>query len=413
MSAGLADNVKRLRRVRGWSQEQLAEEADLSVSTVRKLEQGGHVSMETLAALATAFGVSTSALFASEAPKPQLGPQDEQNRRNLAELRRALMPPVGLAALAPEPGETVEPSAVRRRVKDGHALYQADRYSSVARKLPALLRDSEAAVVALHGVEKQHAMIARAHALLLTGKYLTQVRQYDMAYFALAEAIRLARETGQTRLAATGVVGLCWLLLRQDRFDESEQLAAQTAGEVEPRMSRATPEQLALWGELWLRVAAAARRNSRPDEAEHARRMVATAGGAMAREHTDFPTHWSAFGPVTAAAKAVEDLALAGDARGVLRKAEEGPLSPKGIKNLGRLSTNNWGRHRLDVARAHAQLGSHQDAMDELTGLREEAGEWLLHQPIARRVMEDILKKRKRTLTQEMREMASYLGVTG
>ncbi|ASQ95532.1 helix-turn-helix transcriptional regulator [Streptomyces sp. 11-1-2] len=413
MSTGLADNIKKYRRTAGLTQEGLAEEADLSLSTVRKAEQGGHVSMDTLAALAAALEVSTSALFASEAPEPVVGPQDEANRRYLAELRRALMPPIGLAAPLSEPGEAEEPSSIRQRVQDGHALYQADRYTSVAQKLPDLLRSSEAAVSTLEGEDQQHATIARSHALLLTGKYLTQVRQYDMAYYALAEAIRLARETGQTQVAATGVVGLCWLLLRQDRFDESEHLAAQTAAEIEPRMSQATPAQLAVWGELWLRVAAAARRNNRQDEAKHGRRMAATAGGALEREHTEFPSHWSAFGPVTAEAKAVEDLALVGDARGVLRRAGEGPLSPKAVKNFGRLNTNNWGRHRLDVAHAHVLLGSHQDAMDELVNLRETGDVWITHQPMARRVMENILKARKRTLTEEMRSMAAHLGIAG
>lgn len=413
MSSGLADNVRKYRRTAGLSQEGLAEAADLSLSTVRKAEQGGHLSMDSLAALAGALGVTTSALFASESPKSVVGPEDEANRRYLAELRRALMPPLGLSAPLAEPGEAQEPSMVRQGVQDGHALYQADRYDAVAKRLPPLLRSSEAAVAILEGEEKQHAMIARAHALLLTGKYLTQVCQYDMAYFALAEAIRLARETGQTQLAATGVVGLCWLLLRQDRFDESAQLAAQTAAEIEPRMSDATPAQLAVWGELWLRVAAAARRNNRPDDAKHARRVAATAGGALEREHTAFPTHWSAFGPVTAEAKAVEDLALIGDARGVLRRTDDGPLSSKATKNLGRLSTNNWGRHRLDVARAHVLLGSHQDAMDELVSLRATADVWLTHQPMARRVMTDILKTRKRTLTDDMRSMATHLGVAG
>ncbi|MFI9120593.1 helix-turn-helix transcriptional regulator [Streptomyces bikiniensis] len=54
MSAGLADNVRKYRRTAGLSQEGLAEAARLSLSTVRKAEQGGHVSMDTLAALAGA-----------------------------------------------------------------------------------------------------------------------------------------------------------------------------------------------------------------------------------------------------------------------------------------------------------------------------------------------------------------------
>ncbi|MFJ5678222.1 helix-turn-helix domain-containing protein [Streptomyces sp. NPDC093097] len=413
MSTGLADNVRKYRRTAGLNQEGLAEAADLSLSTVRKVEQGGHVSMETLHALARALGVNTSALFATEAPKSVLGPQDEANRRYLAELRRALMPAVGLSAPHSDPGEAGELSALRRGVQEGHALYWADQYGAVAKRLPALLRSSEAAVAAFEGEDRQQALIARCHALLLTGKYLTQVRQYDMAYFALVDAIRLARETDQTQLASTGVVGLCWLLLRQDRFDEAEQLAAQTAAEIEPRMSEATPARLTVWGELWLRVASAAVRNNRPDVAQDARRMAGTAAGGLASEYHDFPLAWGGFGPITAELKAVEDLSLVGDARGVLRRADDGILSERSVRNFGRPTAPNWGRHRLDVARALVGLGSHQDAMDELMQLRRTSGAWLTHQPMARYVMADLLKTRKRTLTKDMRGMAAHLGVAG
>jgi hypothetical protein len=116
---------------------------------------------------------------------------------------------------------------------------------------------------------------------------------------------------------------------------------------------------------------------------------------------------------VTAETKVIEDLALIGDARGVLSRADDGPVGPKGVKRLGRPSANNWGRHRLDVAKAHVLLGSHQDAMDELTGVRTESPEWLRHQSMARHVMRDILSHRKRTLTQDMRDMAVHLGVNG
>jgi hypothetical protein len=118
--------------------------------------------------------------------------------------------------------------------------------------------------------------------------------------------------------AATGVVGLCWLFLRQDRFDECAHLAAATAEAIEPKLSTASHGQLAAWGELHLRVAAAAIRNNKPDEAREARRMAATAASAIGTEHADHRAHWARFGPVTAELKAVEDLCLTGDYRAVL-----------------------------------------------------------------------------------------------
>ncbi|WP_230885602.1 hypothetical protein [Streptomyces spinoverrucosus] len=51
--------------------------------------------------------------------------------------------------------------------------------------------------------------------------------------------------------------------------------------------------------------------------------------------------------------------------------------------------------------------------MDELTRAKEAAPQWLRHQNGAAETMQEILHKRKRTLTTEMREMADYLGVVG
>lgn len=409
-SSGLGDNVRAHRRAAGMSQEQLANDADLSVSVIRKIEQGGQARVETLHSVARALGVSTSALFAVDAPNPVVG--DEANRQMLAQLRRALMPPVGISETLADPGQAEDLSELRRRVDDGHALYHADRYDSVARMLPGLLRGAEAATAAAaESEDQQHAQVVHAQALLLTGKYLTQVRQYDMAYQALAEGIRLAREAGQTLSAATGVIGMCWLLLRQDRFDESEHLAAVTAGQIEPRISSASPGQLAAWGELSLRIASAAVRNNRPDEAAEARRMAVTAASALDQEHVDYRSHWTTFGPVTAELKAVEDLSIGGDSRGVLRRADEGLLSPKALRKFGKPSANNWDRHRLDVARAHVTLGSTQDAMEELNRIKRSSGHWLKHQPMARYIMRDLLKSRKRTLTRDMRAMAAHLEV--
>ncbi len=410
MANGLADNVRKYRRAAGLTQESLAESAGVSLSVVRKVEQGGDARVETLHALARALGVSTSALFATETPKPVIG--DESNRQYLVELRRALMPPVGMSATEAESGDTGELSVLREEIDSCHALYQSDRYSSVARSLPRLLLASERSVLMLDGEEKRRARIVRAQALLLAGKYLTQVRQYDMAYHAIAEGIRSARDADARQTAITGVVGMCWLLLRQDRFDESEQLAARTATEAEPQFSSASPAELAVWGELGLRIASAAVRNNRPDVAREARRMAATAATALGTEHMAFGDHWGKFGPVTAETKAVEDLSIMGDARGVLRRADDGVLSRAALANYGMPGANTWGRHRLDVAQAHASLREHDDAMRELVLLRETSAEWLTHQPLARSVMRNILMSRKRTLTQEMRDMAGHLSVT-
>lgn len=415
MTTELADNVRKYRRRAGMSQEELAHEAGVSPGTVRKVEQGGTVRMETLHALARALDATTAALMAPDAPEP-VGQAEDPNRVNLIQLRAALTPPVGLEDESVQAAEE-EPNLRRFRqaINDGAVLYHSGSYKSVAARLPGILRDANSAVAYYaSGEEHRQAVLARAEAMQLAGHYLTQVRQYDLAYTALSGAISDARKAGDRLTGTSGVIGMCWLLLRQGRFDEAEQLAAKTADLVEPRMSRATPDECAAWGWLALRAAAAAGRNNRPEEAKQYLRVANTAASAVGREHTgSYFRHWTTFGPLTVGMKAVEDAMVVGDVRTVVRKSSEDSMSPKVWKTLGRPSDNNWNRHRLDVACAYARTGELSAAMEELTGAREAFPEWLRHQNMAGSIMRDILKKRKRTLTAEMREMAAYLGVVG
>ncbi|MEU0687431.1 transcriptional regulator, partial [Streptomyces uncialis] len=60
---------------------------------------------------------------------------------------------------------------------------------------------------------------------------------------------------------------------------------------------------------------------------------------------------------------------------------------------------------------AHQRLGRHQEATLELLDVRRKAPAWLSHQRAARDVMFGVHKGRKRSLTPEMREMSTFLGV--
>jgi len=60
----LAKRLKELRKERDWTQQKLAEKADLSFNAITKIEQGAakHPTLKTLLKLADAFGVSLDAL---------------------------------------------------------------------------------------------------------------------------------------------------------------------------------------------------------------------------------------------------------------------------------------------------------------------------------------------------------------
>lgn len=81
ITIALGKRIRMLRRARGWTQEQLAEYADLHVSYIVLLEKGANrATIDTLYKLARAFGVSLAELV-----QALDGRQDDPLRRQLRE----------------------------------------------------------------------------------------------------------------------------------------------------------------------------------------------------------------------------------------------------------------------------------------------------------------------------------------
>lgn len=78
----VAQQVRRLRLARGWSQEQLAEAAGISRDALSRIERGDRAArLDTLDALATALGVDLPGLIAGgrQVPRPPRGGEPKPN----------------------------------------------------------------------------------------------------------------------------------------------------------------------------------------------------------------------------------------------------------------------------------------------------------------------------------------------
>ncbi|GAA1980443.1 hypothetical protein GCM10009799_01980 [Nocardiopsis rhodophaea] len=397
----VADRVRELRRRRGLTQEELAEQAGVSPNVVRKIEQGGTARMETYNALGRVLGVRTVWFMTAESPEPQ--PHDNRDAV-LADIRSAVNPPAGLSG--PIYGDDDTPPnlpMLSRAVTAVADAYQADRYDDVARMAPALVRSAHVHVRALDGTEHTEAVRLRGDALQLTGRYLIQIREHDLALMALRDALRDAVDVGDEALAAAAIGQQGWALLRQARFDEVERLCVAAADEIEPRISKATPEQLSAWGYLLMRAASAAARNNRVQEARELQGVLASAAAPLQREQ-EWAGHLK-FGPVKAAMNGVQNELIGGHPDRALELA--GRL-PRGV---GGVTPNTRQRHALDRAKAHLQLGDIDEATTILGKLRRTSPSWLRHQRMGRDIAEDIVNAPKRMPTQEQRELADFLGV--
>lgn len=391
MSANLGKRLQEVRKRRGMTQRQLATEAGVSLSLIRKLEQGERADtrLETARRLAQTLRVPTTSLVAAheEEDAAATGAVDRWEA-----VRRALVAPVRNDGLIEEP--TVQ--GVREAIESALPLFSGDRFTELSLILPPLLRDAD--LIAGSGPEGR---AVRVRLSQLTGWLLTQTRQFEAAEIALTRSL----EDASDRLEAAATVNTqCWLLLRRGRLAEGRELAIRWADETEPRISRATPAELSAWGWLLLRASAAAIRDNRPGEAEDALRYANSAAVAMGREFAPCDDFLQAFGPVTVALKRAENAMIVDKPDLVLKLSARIPTGGM------RPTSNNRNRHLLDVAEAHARSRDYAKTVEILQGIRADAPQWLPNQRYARDIFSRVIARR-RTLTSEMRGLADAIGV--
>lgn len=396
----LASQLIKLRRQRGLTQEQLSERSSVSYTVVRKLESGGSARMDTLHALARALGVQTVWFMTPDTPTPAPSPMRDTV---LADMRSAVNPPAGLGGrIYPDDDTPPNLDMLGAAIANVADSYQADRYDDIARLAPGVVRSAHQHVRHLDGRDLERARYLRADALQLTGRYLIQIREHDLALIALRDSLADALEVGAEDLAAVAIAQQGWALMRQGRFDEVESLCVSSADAIEPRMSRASPDQLAAWGRLLIRAAGAAARNNRPEEARDLQRFADGAAVQLGQEH-DAAGHVR-FGPVTAGMNALQNELVSGRPDRALTMADE-------LRGKKGATPNTRNRYQLDRAIAHKSMGDADRATAALTQLRTTAPAWFQQQQAARDVAEDVMEMAKRMPSEEARENARFLGV--
>ena len=274
--ARIGDRLRSVRVRRGLTQRELAEAAGVSLSLVKKLEQGSitDVRLETARRLAVAVDVATSALMTEpDAPVPA-----PESTRRWESVRLAIGGEYGA-----EPAEEPTLDGVRAAFRSVTPLLLDGKFDSIGAPVAALLRDADAVVALVPGQGRGTALTLRSQVRQVAGSLMLHVWEFEAA----GRAFDLALDDAQDALTAASVTEeRCWGLIRQGRLAETRELAFRWADDVEPRMSKATREELAAWGRLLVRAGAAAIRDNRGDEADSALRLARMAAFGARR---DFP----------------------------------------------------------------------------------------------------------------------------
>nr|WP_203631561.1 helix-turn-helix transcriptional regulator [Streptomyces halstedii] len=397
VNTSIGDRVRALREFRDVTQDELARRSGVSVDTIRKLEQGVRESarINTLRGLARALDVQLERLVGQPTVTRRLADDG-----GLLALRDAIQDPGSLPGV---PGEDdledpPGPAEWAQQVRASTATYWSGGYSELAATLPGLLRDGRAAA-RRHDSESVWTHLALAYQL--AASLSTQSGHPDWAYTAVEKQLAAAARASDPLLEGMGVSTLSWVLLRQGRWEQARDIAERKADALEPPRRRATPDQLAVYGNLLIAAATPA---ARADHHDDAMRLLRLAESAAVQSG---PVH--AYGTVFSATDVRTqqvNVALAGT-----EGRPDAALTAAAAVDLGSISRPvHSASYRVDVAQARYQTGDNAGALELLLEVEADQPEWIRFQTGAAATVREMLEaERRRNST--LRGLASRLGV--
>ncbi|WP_274031501.1 helix-turn-helix domain-containing protein [Streptomyces sp. MMBL 11-1] len=397
MKISIGDRIRALREFRDITQDQLAERAEVSVDTIRKLEQGVRESarINTLRALARALDVQLERLVGQPTVTKELTPDG-----GLLAMRDAIQDPGSLPGVLGyvDLEDPPSPAEWASQVQAATDTYWAGGYSELAAVLPQLLRDGRA-TARQHDTEGVWRDLALTYQL--AASLSTQSGHPDWAYTAVERQLAAAARASDPLLEGMGVSTLSWVLLRQGRWEQARDVAERKADQLEPPRRRATPDQLAVYGNLLIAAATPAARADQHDDAmellTHAESAAVQSGPVRA--------YGSAFSVTDVRTQRV-NVALAGT-----DGMPDAALDAAANVDLSSISRPvHSASYRVDVAQAKYQTGDQAGALELLLEVEAEQPQWIRVQAGAAATVREMLEAERRR-NGALRGLASRLGV--
>lgn len=391
--------IAELRRKRGLSQRDLAQEVHRSESWVSQVERGVQPleRLSVLQTLADALGVSVRELRpdiratdAGSAPEPN----------DLDKLRVALAGHPAL--LDSDAGVPIDIDRLRSQVDKAWTFTHESRFADLSRLLVQLLPELEEAARRPGAATADELYLLLARAYQAAAAAFTRQDEADAAWLASDRAISAADHSSDQLQAVAGGFRMAHAFIRLDRYDQAEHVASlaidslrRQAGEPTPR-----PEVLSLYGAMHLvRAVIHGREGQRAAahrELQAARRIAKQLGG----DRNDYGTE---FGPTNVELHAVAcavDLGDAGEALELAAGIDPSQLSPE-----------RQARFLLDVARAHAQRRHVGEAVAALLDAERLAPEQVRSHHQMRDTIRDLLQVAGHRASDELRQLAERSAV--
>jgi len=362
---------ERVKLLRGdnITQEGLAELSGLSIGVIRKLEQGGNVSLPSLLRIASSLGTDVSVLVGQQAP-----------RRGMALGERAALRAVSEAVHSTAMGDIhgIEPGPIdglKVAARKADAAFWSGEYIELGAILSKLLPEARTLRDASTGKAREEAAHVLTDAYQTAATMANMLGARDLGYAAIAYGRQVAQLAGDDLRDAHLTASLAWIYLRDGHTARGFETAERAAAAIEPRMSDKDPDRLSVYGQLVTNAAVAASRGGASDET--AKDYLSQAHAVAARIGREHPRgdQGQPFGPSYAATQALSVALALGETGQALQLIDSTVLDPD-------MPLSTRARWKLDVALVRTDTRQWDTAAGELQDACDMAPAWVRHQAL-------------------------------
>lgn len=401
------------RRVAYWrgrrkmSQQVFADRLGKSKSWVDKVERGVRRldKFSVVYEIADVLQLDVQLLMGKD-PERRPGSVNGIDQVEVEDIRAALERYDQISVFFSVPPEPPPLDQMRKAIGYAWLTYQHAKYGVLARTLPKLLRDAQAADTGPAGAQaSREAAHMLGQVYQIASSVLRKLGEHELSWLAADRSIAVSQRAGDQLLAGTATyrVGLALLALGRARpalevnMNIANRLAPGSGGEP------ITPGRLSVYGMLLLQGAMSA---ARLGDASTVRDLIGGAAEAARALGTDANHYWTSFGPTNVelhrAAAAVE----LGEGRIAVDTHDR--LDPGAFMAL---LPERRAHHYIDIARGLAQVGDVARASEMLLEGDRLAPSEIRCRPIAHEVLSDVLRRTRGTPAPSVIELAEHMGV--
>ncbi len=401
------------RRVAYWrgrrrmSQQVFADRLAKSKSWVDKVERG----VRRLDKFSVVYDIADvlqldAQLLLGKEPERRPGAVNCIDQIEVAEIRSALERYDAIGSLFSRPSEPAKIDDLRKAVDHAWLTFQHAKYGVLARTLPRLLREAQAADNA-YGATDDGTVAAHMLGELyqIASSTLRKLGEHELAWLAADRSIAVSQRAGDTLLAGTATFRVGNALLALGRARPALEVNVNIANRLAPGppVETVNDARLSVYGMLLLQGSMAA---ARIGDNATVRDLLLGAEEAAAQVGEDKNHYWTCFGPTNVqlhkAAAAVE-LGEGGAAVEI-----NDSIDPA---RFAALMPERRAQHYIDLSRALSQVGEVERAGEMLLEGDRLAPAEVRCRPVAQEVLSNVLRRTRGTPAQNLLDLAENMGV--